>query len=150
MERAIVLLAVVSAAFGTAVSAAAPTLASTPPTVMIHILRTDTDTWSSTGAFSDAGPFVDVGGVPAFFAGRSSTFHVVRTFTGADGTFDARVDVRITPTDDPDVLAVEGRWAVLSGTDGYQDLHGAGAAHESFDLTTGVIEGDWTGLVQGV
>jgi len=150
MKRAIVLLALASAASVTAPLAAGSALASMPSAGVIDILRAATDTWSSTGAFTDGGAFVDAPGVPAFFAGRSSTFYVVRTFTGENGTFDVRVNVRITPTNDRDVLAVEDRWAVLSGTDGYQDLHGAGAAHESFDLATGGIEGDWTGLVLGV
>ena len=147
MKRAIAALALTSACIIGA--PAVPASASPPSSVVIHVQRAATDTWAATGAFVDTGSFVDAAGVPAFFAG-SSTFHVVRTFTGGKGTFATRADVRITPTDDPDVLAVAGRWAVLSGTGGYQDLRGAGAVHESVDLTTGVIEGDWTGAVLGV
>lgn len=148
MKRAIAALALSGASFIGALTV--PASASTPSAVVIHVQRAATDSWTATGAFADSGLFVEAAGVPAFFAGRSSTFHVFRTFTGGNGTFVTRADVRITPTDDPDVLAVTGRWAVLSGTAGYQDLRGAGAIHESVDLTTGVIEGNWTGAVLGV
>jgi hypothetical protein len=129
------------------VIAAAPAGASAPQALTITVHRDGGDTWSASGALSDSGPFVESPGVPSFFAGRSSTFHVVRTFIGADGTFSTRADVRITATDDPNVLAVTGRWAVLSGTGAYENLSGAGASAEFFDTSTGVVQGTWQGEV---
>jgi hypothetical protein len=128
---------------GSAVSAP-PAQASTPEPLTIGVHRDGGDTWSASGAFADSGSFVDD---PAFFAGQSSTFHVVRTFAGAVGTFSARGNVRITATSDPNVLAVTGRWAILSGTGAYEDLHGAGNIAELFDTSTGVIQGTWEGKV---
>ena len=121
-----------------------PAQASTPAPLTISVHRDGGDTWSASGAFSDSGSFVED---PSFFAGQSLTFHVVRTFIGAEGTFSARGDVRITTTDDPNVLAVKGAWAVLRGTGAYENLHGAGTIAESFDTSTGVIQGTWQGKV---
>jgi hypothetical protein len=50
-------------------------------------------------------------------------------------------------TDDPNVLAVTGRWAVLSGTGAYENLSGTGTVAESIDTSTGVIQGTWQGEV---
>jgi hypothetical protein len=126
---------------------ASPAGAVVPQTLTINVHRDGGDTWSSTGAFSDSGSFVDAPGVPDSFAGASSTFHVVRTFTGAQGTFLARADVRITATSDSNVLAVTGRWVILSGTGAYADMSGAGSVSESFDTSAGVIQGTWLGRV---
>jgi hypothetical protein len=127
--------------------AAAPAGASIPQALTINVHRDGGDTWSASGAFSDAGSFVDSPGVPSFFAGSSSTIHVVRTFIGADGTFTTRADARITATDNPNVLAVTGQWAVLSGTGAYENLSGAGASAELFYPSTGVVQGTWQGEV---
>jgi hypothetical protein len=121
-----------------------PAQASTAGALTISVHRDGGDTWSASGAFSDSGSFVDD---PSFFAGQSSTFHVVRTFTGAEGSFSARATVRITATDDPNVLAVTGWWAVLSGTVAYVNLRGAGTVAEFFNTSTGVIQGTWQGQV---
>jgi hypothetical protein len=119
--------------------------ASTPGSIAISVHRdVNGDVWSSSGAIADAGTMVDSS---AIFAGSSSTYHGFRTFTGAEGTFTARFDVTISPTADPNVLAVTGRWAVTSGTGDYGDVHGAGWIHESFDTSVGVIAGTWTGKV---
>jgi len=89
-----------------------PAAATTPVSVSIHVVRDDTgDHWTAEGAIVGSGTFVDD---PGFFAGRSETFHVVRTFTDAEGTFSARGDVRILATSDPAVFDVVGRWAIVS------------------------------------
>lgn len=147
MRRLIALVAIVSMALLGLMAISGPAQASTPAALTINVHRDGGDTWSASGAFSDSGSFIESPGVPSFFAGSSSTFHVVRTFIGADGTFSTRADVRITATDDPNVLAVTGRWAVLSGTGAYENLSGAGAIAEFFDTSTGVIQGTWQGEV---
>ena len=117
-----------------------------PSVVSIHVVRdAGGDRWSSDGAFVDSGVFVDDPGV---FAGSSSTYHVWRVFTGDDGTFVARGDVLVRPTDDPAIFQVSGRWAVVEGTGAYQSLHGAGSIAEVFDTGVGVISGSWSGSVQ--
>ena len=148
MRRLIAALSVgLSLTLAGPMSAAARAEVRTPQALTINVHRDGGDTWSASGAFSDSGSFVEDPGVPSFFAGRSSTLHVVRTFIGAAGTFTTRADVRITATDDPTVLAVTGRWAVLSGTSFYENLHGAGSIAESFDTSTGVVKGTWEGTV---
>jgi opacity protein-like surface antigen len=124
---------------------AMPAAVAEPAQLRIDVLRdANGDTWTSTGAFVDAGSLADAG---AFTAGSSSTFHTNRLYTGSDGSFTVRADVRLIPTSDPSVLDVEGRWAVLSGTGAYARLHGAGTVDERFDTSTFVISGTWRGLV---
>jgi hypothetical protein len=142
VKRLGALVAVVGMTLLGLVAVGGPAQASTPAPLTISVHRDGGDTWSSSGAFADSGSFVDD---PSFFAGQSSTFHVVRTFTGAEGTFSARANVRITATGDPDVLAVTGWWAVLSGTGAYENLRGAGTIAEFFNTSTGVIQGTWQG-----
>lgn len=122
------------------------TSASASPTAIWITVHRDAngDVWSSSGAIADAGTMVDSSTI---FAGSSSTYHGFRTFTGEEGTFTTRFDVTISPTGDPNVLAVTGRWAVTSGTGDYDDVHGAGSIHESFDTSVPVIAGTWSGKV---
>lgn len=148
MKRFVTALSVlVGIALAGTMIVAAPAVASVPQAITVNIHRDGGDTWSASGAFSDSGSFVDAPGVPSFFAGTSSTFHVIRMFTGAEGTFSTRADVKITATADPNVLAVTGRWAVLSGTGTYENLAGAGSIAEFFDTSTGAIQGTWLGKV---
>jgi hypothetical protein len=147
VRRLFAVVTVVAMALLGLIAVSGPAQGSTPVALTINVHRDGGDTWSASDAFSDAGSFVDSPGVPSFFAGSSSTFHIVRTFIGADGTFSTRADVRITATDDPNVLAVTGRWAVLSGTGAYENLSGAGASAEFFDTSTGVVQGTWQGEV---
>jgi hypothetical protein len=143
MKRIITLTVVMALALLGIVAAGGSAAASAPKPVTISTLRFD-DTWSASGAFDDSGTFVDD---PGFYAGRSATFHVFRTFDGANGTFLARGDVRIAETADPDVLAVTGRWAIVRGTGAYEELHGAGTITETFYVEAGVLRGTWQGGV---
>jgi hypothetical protein len=119
--------------------------ASAPADVTIHTLRSDTDTWSATGAIIDSGPFVDP---TEFFAGSSSTFHATRVFTGDDGTFTIVGNVRILASSDPDVaFFVVGTWAITSGTGAYSGMHGGGSIFEEFVLASESLVGTWTGQV---
>jgi hypothetical protein len=142
IPRGTILLTVALAA----VAIGAPSArASTTQALVLSTLRSDAgDTWRASGAFEDAGSFSDD---PGFFAGRSSTFHVFRTFTGAGGTFTVRGDVRIVPTSDPLRLDVTGRWAVVTGTGEYEALHGGGQITEVIDMSVGQLSGTWTGTV---
>jgi hypothetical protein len=128
--------------------AALPAQAAVAQTLVLHT-HTDavagTTAWSSDGAFVDAGNFNDDS---AFFAGSSATYHVVRTFIGADGTFTVVANVRVLPTADPGILNVTGPWSVQSGTGAYAGLTGAGVIKETFDTSALTISGTWTGHVQ--
>jgi hypothetical protein len=120
-------------------------VAGMPEPVAISVVRdANGDLWSSSGAFTDSGSLVDE---RSFFAGSSSTFHTFRTYQGTDGAFVTRADVRILPSSDPDVLLVTGRWAVVSGTGAYANLHGAGTVNETFNTSVFVISGTWIGSV---
>jgi hypothetical protein len=113
--------------------------------ITIHTLRSDSDSWASTGAITDAGPFVDP---TEFLAGSSSTFHAVRVFSGEDGTFTAVANVQIRPSDDPDVaFYVVGKWAIITGTGAYADAHGGGSISEELVVATGSLVGTWTGRI---
>jgi hypothetical protein len=125
---------------------AVPAVASSAPApVTIHTLRSDTDTWSATGAIVDSGPFVDP---TEFFAGSSSVFHATRVFSGEEGTFTVVGTVRIIPSSDPDIaFTVVGRWAVTDGTGAYSGMHGGGWIFEEFVLASSSLVGMWTGQV---
>jgi hypothetical protein len=142
MRKAILILATV--AMGLWLMGSTSAGASAMPTgVTIHTLRSDTDTWSATGAITDAGTFVDP---TEFFAGSSSTFHVTRVFAGDAGRFTVVGNVRIVPSSDPDVgFFVAGTWAITSGTGAYANAHGRGVINE--ELVAAGLVGTWTGTI---
>src|SRR5688572_9440869 len=107
---------------------AAPALGTPPEALTISVSRPG-DVWSASGAFSDSGTFAD----DQIFFTRTLTLHGFRTFTSSAGTFTARGDVRILPTETPGVFDVTGRWAVVAGTGAYADLHAAGMITETFN-----------------
>jgi hypothetical protein len=109
---------------------------------MTRDLNPGSDTWSAAGAIVDGGTFADD---PAFFGGRSLTLHVDRTLVGTEGTLTLRGDVRLIPTDDPDVIAVTGRWNTLSGTERYATTYGSGPISETFNVAEGTVNGVWSG-----
>lgn len=118
--------------------------ASTPEPVTITANRSPAgDFWSASGAFTDSGTLADAHPILT----RSGTFHIFRTWSGSSGTFTTRANVKIIPTDNPDVFAVIGRWAVTSGTAAYATLHGTGTLTESFNAGAGTIVGTWAGSV---
>jgi hypothetical protein len=134
-------LLIAAAVLAAAASPAAT--AATPTAVTIDtMVSSGTSTWAASGAISDSGTYNDD---TALFAGKSQTYHVFRTFTGAHGTFSVRADVQLTPTANPGVFTVTGRWAVISGTGAYAGLHGAGTINETFDSNAGTLVGVWTG-----
>lgn len=123
---------------------AAPVLARQPDPVAIStegaaVGNTQIGTFVATGAIVDDGTFAfDTDAHKAFaFAGFGApTFGIARSlefFAGQNGTFTLQNVIKFTVTDSPGVFAVEGTWAVVSGTEDYADLRGQGTI-------TGVID----------
>jgi hypothetical protein len=126
--------------------AAVPASATEPQAVTINVNRGSAgDFWSSTGAFTDAGTMADSPSPPGLT--RGGTYHVSRTWTGAEGTWSARAVVKVIATSEPGVFDVVGTWAVTSGTGGYATLHGTGTLEELFDANAGTVIGTWQGSV---
>jgi hypothetical protein len=125
----------------------APASVSAQPVAVAITMARDfnvgSDTWTATGAINDAGLFTDV----AFFAGHSLTLHGDRTLVGLLGTLTLRYDVRLTATNDPNVLAVGGRWSAISGTGAYATASGAGPIDELFNAGAGTVIGVWSGFL---
>jgi hypothetical protein len=139
----IALLTVLGAAVLAAI--AMPALATTPEPLTITVDRGAAgDLWSASGAFTDSGTLADNPQGPPT---RSGTYHVFRTYTGSEGTFEARADVKIVPTSTPGVFEVTGYWTIISGTGVYSDLHGTGTLTETFDANAGTVVGTWEGSV---
>jgi hypothetical protein len=147
MRRAVVIFAMPAVVATCLVAGAAPVLASSgPASVTIETLRSSAgDTWSATGAITDAGTFVDP---TEFFGGSSSTFHATRVFSGGKGTFTAVADVRIVSSSDPDIgFYVVGRWVVTGGSGAYATLRGGGSISEEYVIASDSLVGTWTGTV---
>jgi hypothetical protein len=132
-----------------ALAFAAPTLADEPDQVAIttegaEVGGTQLGTFVATGAIVDAGTYAfDLDSHKAFaFAGFGApTFGIARSlefFTGQNGSFTLQNVVRFSLTDSPGVFAVEGTWAVVSGTRAYAALRGQGTI-------TGVIDASGAG-----
>jgi hypothetical protein len=133
--------------FATAVLAVAafPAFATTPEALTITVNRGAAgDFWSASGAFADSGTLADN---PRHPPTRTGTYHVVRTYSGSNGTFEVRADVKILPTATPGVFEVTGYWTIISGTGGYANLHGTGTLTETFDANAGTVTGTWEGSV---
>jgi hypothetical protein len=142
MRRITLLIIFATAVVGVA---ALPALATTPEELTITVDRGAAgDFWSASGVFTDAGTLADSPQGPPT---RSGTYHVFRTYSGSDGTFDARADVKILPTSTPGVFQVTGYWTMISGTGAYADLHGTGTLSETFDANVGTVVGTWEGSV---
>jgi hypothetical protein len=133
-------------AFVFGIFALTPSLApaNVPQAVTISVNRSSAgDLWSATGAFTDSGTLADA---PQSFT-RTGTYHVFRTYSGSNGTFVARADVKIVATATPGVFAVTGYWTIISGTDAFANLHGTGTLSETFDANEGTVVGTWEGSV---
>jgi hypothetical protein len=136
------LLLILGVAVAAVMASVAP--AAVPQAVTINVDRGAAgDFWSSSGAFTDAGTLADA---PQKFT-RTGTYHVLRTYSGSDGTFEARADVKILPSATPGVFDVTGYWTILSGTGAYANLHGTGTLSETFDANAGTVVGTWEGSV---
>lgn len=106
--------------------------------------------FTATGTIDDAGTFtferVHFGAVPTPSLLIVPTLEV---FTGEQGTFSLQNRVKITLTDQPDVLTMVGSWSVFSGTGAYERMHGHGTIVGSITLTddTEVVRETFTGTV---
>lgn len=84
-------------------------------------------TFTAAGAFSDSGAINNVGfifsgiGAPTFVV-----THPTILFTGDDGTFTVKAQIRETAGDDPHVLVNTGTWSIIAGTGAYERLRGQG------------------------
>jgi hypothetical protein len=136
------LLLILGVAVAAVMASVAP--AAVPQAVTINVNRGAAgDFWSSSGAFTDAGTLADS---PQKFT-RTGTYHVSRTYTGSNGTFEVRADVKIVPTATPGVFAVSGYWTIIAGTGAYANLHGTGMLTETFDANAGTVVGTWEASV---
>jgi hypothetical protein len=106
--------------------------------------------FTATGAIDDAGTFtferVHFGAVPTPSLLIVPTLEV---FAGEQGTFSLQNRVKITLTDQPGVLTMEGSWSVFSGTGAYERMHGHGTISGSITLTddSEVVRETFTGTV---
>ena len=100
MRRATLLITLAASVFALAASAAEAT---PPQALTISVNRGPAgDFWSSSGAFTDSGTLADSPATPT----RSGTYHTFRTWSGSNGTWTARADVKIVATEDPGVFDV--------------------------------------------
>jgi hypothetical protein len=131
-----------------AFSPAAPTLAAQPQEVTIAtdgalVGGTQVGTFVATGAIADEGTYsFNEGSHEDFaFAGRGApTFGIVRSFeffAGQNGSFVLQNVITFSLTSQPGVFAVEGTWAVVSGTGGYAGLHGQGTITGQLEASNG-------------
>jgi len=112
----------------------AASMASSPGTVAASVPGSVTITVDTTEAGSD--PFVATGGVVCnagtvttsfrMFSGNARTgglqLLLVKHFQCSNGTFDLLVRVSLEFA-----TGTKGTWSVISGTEGYESLHGSGA-----------------------
>jgi hypothetical protein len=136
------LMLLLAVAIATVMASVAPAMP--PQAVTINVDRGSAgDFWSSSGVFTDSGTLADA---PQKLT-RTGTYHVFRTYSGSDGTFVARADVKIVTTASPGVFAVTGYWTIISGSGVYASLHGTGTLSETFDANAGTVVGAWEGFV---
>lgn len=97
-------------------------------------------TFVASGAFSDSGVVTTQGRVvsalPSPFGVVS---HLVLRFDGENGSFVIRTEIIETVTDDPNVFANSGVWAIVDGSGAYARLHGTGDVEGSVDDVANLI-----------
>jgi hypothetical protein len=112
------------------VPAALPASATEAVTIETERQGFGSGTFSASGAIADAGTFTVQ--TPR---GSPRNLITTETYVGDLGTFTLKRRISVTPTDDPNVRAVEGTWVMIDGTGAYAGLEGEGTV-------TGVIVGD--------
>lgn len=103
-------------------------------------------TFASTGAIPESGTFLNSSViVERVEASEVITVHVTQRFNGALGTFTLRAAITETVTEDPNVLADDGTWAIIGGTGAYETLQGrgrvTGIADDNLDRITRTYSG---------
>jgi hypothetical protein len=148
LKRFLVTLAVITTS---AIAFAASTSASGSQQVTIE---TSKPPGPVSGIFSTTGAFVDDGAINNLSIGFSAigapTFgitHVTILFTGDDGTFTLKAQIKETLTSDPEVLTDSGTWTIIAGAGAYADLHGQGTVTGTVDDRVGLITRTYEGEV---
>jgi hypothetical protein len=117
--RAVVVGATILASIVVLASPAGATPGSSETIVLQRNSSFQTDGWSSSGAFADAGSWTaDFG---AFGAGPIFAGTIKTTETGANGTFEMVLQVQGS------ITAFLGTWQITGGTGAYAGLHGSGS-----------------------
>jgi hypothetical protein len=131
----------------------APSLA-TPPTLRsVEIVLTGTvtgpdsvaGTWTSSGAISDHGSYVET------FSFEGSTIRGIKTLTGAHGTITLKVEAEVVATSPTTIAFEHGFWKIVAGTGAYARLKGGGSSATdpgTADLATGAVSVTHRGSVR--
>jgi hypothetical protein len=99
-----------------------------------------TGTWTATGAIADSGALIEPN---VNFVGNGQ-LHIVRVFTGAQGTITIRIESTLNSVVG-DTGTFTGHWVVVSGTGAYANLHGQGLRAATIDVNTGIVTETLTG-----
>ena len=105
-------------------------------------------TFASIGAIPESGTFLNSSViVERVDAPEVITVHVTQRFNGALGTFTLRAAITETVTEDPNVLADDGTWAIIGGTGAYETLQGRGRVTGIADDNLDLISRTYSGTV---
>jgi hypothetical protein len=106
-------------------------------------------TFASTGALPESGTFLNSSViVERVDAPEVITVHVTQRFNGALGTFTLRAAITETVTEDPNVLADDGTWAIIGGTGAYETLQGRGRVKGIADDNLDLISRTYSGTMR--
>lgn len=106
-------------------------------------------TFASTGAIPESGTFMNSSViVERVDAPEAITVHVTQRFNGALGTFTLRAAITETVTEDPNVLADDGTWAIIGGTGAYETLQGRGRVKGIADDNLDLIRRTYSGTMR--
>ena len=106
-------------------------------------------TFASTGAIPESGTFMNSSViVERVDAPEAIKVHVTQRFNGALGTFTLRAAITETVTEDPNVLADDGTWAIIGGTGAYETLQGRGRVKGIADDNLDLIRRTYSGTMR--
>jgi hypothetical protein len=106
-------------------------------------------TFTSTGALSEAGTFVNSSLIlEGVDAPDAVIAHVTQRFDGALGTFTLLATITEAATADPHVLADDGTWLIIAGTGVYESLRGRGRLSGTVDGDRDLISRMYRGTVR--
>ena len=110
------------------------------------VIGSGVGTWEASGAIDDAGTFVFSSVHARGNFTQVRTVHIVIEFTGAEGTFTARLQTRIG-IEPACVWPDNGHWVIVSGTGAYDGLKGTGSHASDVNVCTGSAPAEWDGSV---
>ena len=106
-------------------------------------------TFAAAGAIPESGTFLNSSViVERVDAPKVVTVHITQWFTGALGTFTLRAAITETVTEDPNVLADDGTWAIIGGTGAYETLQGRGRVKGIADDNLDLISRTYSGTMR--